>query len=119
MITISDQAMEKIGEMIAQEENPAVFLRIGVHAGGCSGFSYGMGLDDQESADDVHMTFGQVKIVVDKESIPFLNGLIIDYKETGMSGGFTIDNPNAIATCGCGASFRTALAEGKAEKCDD
>ena len=119
MITISDIAVEKIQEMMAQEENAGLFLRLGVRPGGCSGFSYGMGFDDEESEADVHMEVSGMKIVIDKESMPYLNGLVIDFKESGMSGGFTIDNPNAIATCGCGSSFRTAKDEGKAEKCDD
>ncbi|WP_028546901.1 HesB/IscA family protein [Paenibacillus taiwanensis] len=119
MITISELAIEKIKEMLAQEENPNMFLRVGVRPGGCSGFSYGMGFDDEETGDDVHLESHGMKVVVDKESIPHLTGLEIDYKESGMSGGFTIENPNAVATCGCGSSFRTAVAEGKAEKCDD
>ena len=118
MITISDFAIEKIKEMLEQEENPNLFLRVGVKPGGCSGFSYGMGFDDDETTDDVHVETGGLKVVVDKESLPHLQGLEIDYKESGMSGGFTITNPNAVATCGCGSSFRTAAAAGKAEKCD-
>ncbi|OBY80811.1 hypothetical protein BBG47_04090 [Paenibacillus sp. KS1] len=119
MITISDEAIEKIKEMIAQEENENMFLRVGVRPGGCSGFSYGMGFDDEETEEDVYLEIGGMKVVIDKESVPHLSGLTIDYKESGMSGGFTIDNPNAVATCGCGSSFRTATNEGKAEKCDD
>ncbi|MCR8846099.1 iron-sulfur cluster assembly accessory protein [Paenibacillus sp. SC116] len=119
MITISEFAVEKIKEMLANEENPNMFLRVGVHPGGCSGFSYGMGLDDEETDQDIFVETGGLKVIVDKESIPHLAGLEIDYKESGMSGGFTISNPNATATCGCGASFRTAIAEGKAQKCDD
>ncbi|UHA74602.1 HesB/IscA family protein [Paenibacillus sp. 481] len=119
MITISELAIEKIQDMIAQEENEGLFLRIGVRPGGCSGFSYGMGFDDEETAEDVNLEVSGMKVVIDKESVPHLSGLVIDYKESGMSGGFTIDNPNAVASCGCGSSFRTAIAEGKAEKCDD
>ncbi|MNJ73715.1 Iron-binding protein IscA [compost metagenome] len=77
-----------------------------------------MGLDDQESEEDVHMEVDGLKIVVDKESIRYLNGLEIDYKESGMSGGFTIHNPNAIASCGCGQSFRMKNEEGRPEVCD-
>ncbi|SMG56857.1 HesB/IscA family protein [Paenibacillus aquistagni] len=119
MITISDLAAQKIKEMLEQEENQNMFLRLGVRPGGCSGYSYGMGFDDEETSEDVHLESHGMKVVVDKESIPHLAGLEIDYKESGMSGGFTIENPNAIATCGCGSSFRTATAAGKAEKCDD
>ncbi|MNJ58244.1 Iron-sulfur cluster insertion protein ErpA [compost metagenome] len=118
MINVSDSAMARIKQMLEQEETPDMFLRLGVNEGGCSGFSYGMGLDDQESEEDVHMDIDGLKIVVDKESIRYLNGLEIDYKESGMSGGFTIHNPNAMASCGCGQSFRMKDEEGKPEVCD-
>lgn len=119
MINISDTALEKIQEMLAQEEIPNMFLRLGVQAGGCSGFSYGMGFDDEQKSEDQAFDVKGLKVVVDKESIRYLDGLEIDFKESGMSGGFTIENPNAIATCGCGSSFRTATDAGQAEKCDD
>ncbi|CAM3047393.1 iron-sulfur cluster assembly accessory protein [Paenibacillus sediminis] len=107
MITITETAADKIKDMLAQEEVPNMFLRLGVRPGGCSGFSYAMGFDDEESADDVYMDIQGLKVVVDKESVKYLDGLEVDFKESGMSGGFTIHNPNAIATCGCGSSFRT------------
>ena len=113
MITISDTANEKIKEMLAAEETPDLFLRIGVKEGGCSGFSYGMGFDDEQHEGDQEMEFGGLKVVVDSDSLKYLNGLEIDFKESGMGGGFTIHNPNATATCGCGSSFRTATDEGK------
>lgn len=118
MINISDSAMARIKQMLEQEETTDMFLRLGVNEGGCSGFSYGMGLDDQESEEDVHMDVNGLKVVVDKDSIRYLNGLEIDFKESGMSGGFTIHNPNAIASCGCGQSFRMRDEEGKPEVCD-
>ncbi|GGH34553.1 HesB/IscA family protein [Paenibacillus segetis] len=118
MINISDSAMKRIKDMLAEEETPNMFLRLGVNPGGCSGFSYGMGLDDQESEEDVHLEVGGLKVVVDKESVRFLNGLEIDFQESGMSGGFTINNPNAIASCGCGQSFRMKDEEGRPEVCD-
>lgn len=118
MINISDSAMARIKQMLEQEETPGMFLRLGVNEGGCSGFSYGMGLDDQESEEDVHMDVSGLKVVVDKDSIRYLNGLEIDFKESGMSGGFTIHNPNAMASCGCGQSFRMKDEEGKPEVCD-
>lgn len=118
MINISDSALARIQDMIAQDETPNMFLRLGVNEGGCSGFSYGMGLDDEESDQDVFMDIKGVKVVVDKESVRFLNGLEIDYQEYGMSGGFTIHNPNAVASCGCGQSFKMRNEEGKPEVCD-
>jgi len=119
MITITDQALDQIKEMMQQEENKQLFLRIGVQHGGCSGFSYGMGFDDQQTAEDVCMEMNGVKVVIHRDSVTHLDGLVIDYKQSGMAGGFTIDNPNAIATCGCGSSFRTATHTGKSQKCDD
>ena len=107
MITITEQASEKIKEMLAAEETPNLFLRLGVKAGGCSGFSYGMGFDDDQQSTDEVLDVAGLKIVVDSDSTKYLRGLEIDYKESAMGGGFTIHNPNAIATCGCGSSFRT------------
>jgi len=113
MINISGTANEKIKEMLAAEETPNMFLRIGVKEGGCSGFSYGMGFDDEQQDSDKVLEMDGLKVVVDDESIKYLNGLEIDFKESAMGGGFTINNPNASATCGCGSSFRTASDAGK------
>lgn len=112
MITITELAVEKINEMLAEENNPDLFLRVGVKEGGCSGFSYGMGFDDEQYDNDTMLEVQGLKIAVDEDSAKYLRGLIIDFKETAMSGGFTIENPNATATCGCGSSFRTATAAG-------
>jgi iron-sulfur cluster assembly protein len=113
MINISETANEKIKEMLESEETPNMFLRIGVKEGGCSGFSYGMGFDDEQHDTDKALEFNGLKVVVDTDSIKYLNGLEIDFKESAMGGGFTINNPNASATCGCGSSFRTATDAGK------
>ncbi|MBD2845705.1 iron-sulfur cluster insertion protein ErpA [Paenibacillus sp. IB182496] len=113
MIQISDSASNKIREMLAEEETPDLFLRIGVKEGGCSGFSYGMGFDDEQQETDEALELQGLKVVVDQDSMKYLNGLQIDFKESAMGGGFTIENPNASATCGCGSSFRTATDAGK------
>lgn len=118
MIEISESAANRIKDMIAGEETGNMFLRLGVNPGGCSGFSYSMGLDDQESEEDVYMDIQGIKVVIAKESVRYLNGLKIDFQESGMSGGFTIHNPNAIASCGCGQSFRMRDEEGRPEVCD-
>jgi iron-sulfur cluster assembly protein len=119
MITISEAAAGQLKTMLAEQEVPDMFLRLGVTAGGCSGFSYAMGFDDNESDQDVYMDVEGLKVVVSKDDIRYLNGLEIDFEESGMTGGFTINNPNATATCGCGSSFRTATEAGNpsAEPC--
>ncbi len=119
MISISESASEKIKEMLSAEETPNLFLRLGVKAGGCSGFSYGMGFDDDQKDNDKEMTIHGVKVVVDEESAKYLYGVEIDFKDSGMGGGFTINNPNAVASCGCGSSFKVKDEEGLVEKCDD
>lgn len=118
MIEISESAAKRIKNMLDEQETGNMFLRLGVNPGGCSGFSYSMGLDDQESDEDVYMDIQGIKVVIAKESVRYLNGLEIDFQESGMSGGFTIHNPNAIASCGCGQSFRMRDEEGRPEVCD-
>jgi iron-sulfur cluster assembly protein len=113
MVNISETAGEKIQEMLAAEETPNLFLRVGVKEGGCSGFSYGMGFDDERHSDDKELDIRGLKVVVDGDSVKYLYGVEIDWKESAMGGGFTIHNPNAVATCGCGSSFRTAKDAGK------
>ncbi|MCQ6558717.1 iron-sulfur cluster insertion protein ErpA [Paenibacillus mendelii] len=113
MITISELANEKLIEMLEAEGTPNMFLRVSVKEGGCSGFSYGMGFDDERNADDQFMEHNGLTVAVDAESLKYLNGLEIDFKESAMGGGFTMHNPNASTTCGCGSSFRTATAAGK------
>lgn len=119
MIAISEAAGTRIKDMLAaeREQNPNLFLRIGVREGGCSGFSYSMGFDDEQASDDQVFDINGLKVVVDKSSSRFLYGVEIDYKESAMGGGFTIHNPNAIATCGCGSSFRTREEAGSPGEC--
>lgn len=118
MITISDSAADKIKEMMAAENSQDLYLRIGVRPGGCSGFSYGMEFDGERKEDDQLLEVNGLRVVVDSYSFQFLKGVEIDYREMGMGGGFTIENPNAVATCGCGSSFRMRDLEGVVEKCD-
>lgn len=119
MINISEIAAGQLKTMLAEQEVPNMFLRLGVTPGGCSGFSYAMGFDDNESEQDVYMDIEGLKVVVSKDDIRYLDGLEIDFEESGMTGGFTINNPNATATCGCGSSFRTKEDAGQpnAEPC--
>jgi len=119
MITLTEQASLKVKEMLAAENDPNVFLRVGVRPGGCSGFTYGIGWDKEMKEGDETFTQDGVNIVVDQDSYLYIKGTEIDYKDSMMGGGFAIHNPNAVASCGCGSSFKTALAKGKEEKCDD
>lgn len=117
MLTITDAAAKQIKKMIEAEEDKDVFLRVGVNGGGCSGLSYSMGFEKEVTETDTKLDLNGLEVVVDKESAPILKGVVIDYKENMMGGGFTIDNPNAIATCGCGSSFKTATNAGTPEEC--
>ncbi|WP_047150513.1 iron-sulfur cluster insertion protein ErpA [Aneurinibacillus tyrosinisolvens] len=117
MINLTESASKKVQELIAAEDNKNLFLRVGVRPGGCSGFSYGMGFDDEVQEGDKEFDIHGVKVVVDSDSAKYLEGVQIDYKESMMGGGFTIDNPNAVASCGCGSSFRTKEDVGVPSEC--
>jgi iron-sulfur cluster insertion protein len=105
MITISDSAKTKIIDILAEENNPNVSLRTFVQGGGCSGFSYGFTLDQEQNEDDFEITVDTFKVLIDSMSMQYLQGATIDYKEELMGASFTIKNPNATTTCGCGSSF--------------
>lgn len=117
MIEISDVASEQIKEMIENQAAGNMFLRVGVVDGGCSGLSYDLRLDEDQTEDDLFFEMKGFNLLIDSQSVEFLEGLKIDYKLQGMTGGFTMDNPNVKVSCGCGASFRTATYRGKAKKC--
>lgn len=116
-VTITEAAALQIKEMMKQNEEEGSLLRVAVKGGGCSGLTYGMGFVQEAEEDDLQFEQHDIQVVVKKEDAAILNGTIIDYKQSMMGGGFTIDNPNAIATCGCGSSFRTATQEGTPENC--
>jgi iron-sulfur cluster assembly protein len=118
MITITKAAASQIQEMKeAEEQEGDLFLRVGVKGGGCSGLTYGMGFDTDIKDEDTTFEQNGINVVVDTESAKILEGVVIDFKQSMMGGGFTIENPNAIANCGCGTSFRTAENEGTPEEC--
>jgi len=117
IITITDAAAMQIKDMMSNNEEEGALLRVAVHGGGCSGLSYGMGFTHEVEDKDLDFNIQGIHVVVDKESASILKGTVIDYKQSLMGGGFTIDNPNAIASCGCGSSFRTAQNAGKPEEC--
>jgi iron-sulfur cluster insertion protein len=105
MITISDSAQVKILDILAEENNPNMALRTFVQGGGCSGFSYGFTLSEEQAEDDFEISVGSFRVLVDAMSMQYLQGAEIDYKDELMGASFTIKNPNATTTCGCGSSF--------------
>ena len=116
-VSLTDAAALKLRELTAEETNPAVGLRVYVYSGGCSGFRYGMMIEDSPTPDDNTLEANGVKVYVDGKSIDLLRGSQIDYVDTLMGAGFTVNNPNAVAACGCGSSFRTADDAGTAKGC--
>lgn len=117
VVTITEAAALQIKDMMRENEEEGAFLRVSIQGGGCSGLSYGMGFAHEVEEGDTQFEQHGIQVLVDKESAPALKGTQIDYKQSLMGGGFTIDNPNAIASCGCGSSFRTATNTGTPENC--
>ncbi len=105
MIDISDSAKLKICDLLVEENNPNLKLRVFVQGGGCSGFSYGFTFEEEQNDDDFEIPLLPYKVLVDSMSFQYLQGATIDYKEDLMGSQFTIKNPNAQSTCGCGSSF--------------
>jgi iron-sulfur cluster assembly protein/iron-sulfur cluster insertion protein len=107
MIVLTETATSKVQELLAAEDQPELSLRVAVRPGGCSGLSYEMFFDSERAADDVEASYaeGSVRVVVDPASAEYLDGASLDYKDGLQGAGFTINNPNAQRTCGCGQSF--------------
>ena len=112
MITITDTGAQKVHEFLeAQQADVSVAgLRVGVRGGGCSGFQYQLAFDEQRESDLVFESHG-LKLLVDRESLQFVSGSTIDYEESLQGAGFKVNNPNVVAACGCGSSFRVAEQE--------
>jgi iron-sulfur cluster assembly accessory protein len=104
-VTLSDTAVRKVAELLAQEGEEGLALRVAVRAGGCSGYSYEMFFDSETSEDDIVGEQGGVKVAVDKASADLLKGSTLDYSDGLQGAGFHVSNPNATRTCGCGSSF--------------
>jgi len=119
MITVSDQAFTKLKEMLSELDDPKQCLRVFITKGGCDGYSYGMTWDAAPEADDQVIERGGVRVLVDKVSSRLLEGAEIDYVSSVTASGFAIRNPNAVATCGCGHSFKTADDAGEAQPCGE
>ena len=105
MITVTDTAASKVKDLIEAEGEEGLALRVAVRPGGCSGFSYEMFFDSEIAEDDVAADYDGVKVVVDPSSAQLLEGATLDYKDGLNQAGFSINNPNAQRTCGCGQSF--------------
>ena len=111
MVTLSDIAAEKVHGFLTQQETEGeVGLRVGVRGGGCSGFQYALALDERREDDHVFEHDG-ISILVDPASLRYVEGSQVDYAESMMGAGFEVNNPNVVASCGCGSSFRIAEEE--------
>ncbi|MCM3600604.1 iron-sulfur cluster assembly accessory protein [Robertmurraya korlensis] len=117
IIIVTEAAALQIKDMMKENEEENAYLRVAIKGGGCSGLSYGLGFAHEVEEGDTELVQHGITFLVDKESAPALVGTVIDYKHSLMGGGFTIENPNAIASCGCGSSFRTATNQGTPEEC--
>lgn len=105
MVTMTDSAINKVKELFAEENNPNLKLRMFVQGGGCSGFQYGFTFDDEQNEDDFEFNFDGVSLLVDAMSSQYLDGAEVNYVEDINGSQFSIKNPQATTTCGCGSSF--------------
>ena len=117
LVSLSDAAAAKLQELTKEESNPDVGLRVYVYSGGCSGYRYGMMLEDQPTPEDIRVQSQGINVYVDPQSTQLLQGSEIDYMDTLMGAGFTVNNPNAVTGCGCGSSFRTEESAGSPGAC--
>ncbi len=117
IVSLTDAAATKLAELTKAETSPEIGLRVYVYSGGCSGYRYGMMLEDQPTADDKVLSTSGVRVYIDANSVPLIMGSQIDYVDTLMGAGFTVNNPNAVSGCGCGSSFRTGDDAGQAKSC--
>jgi iron-sulfur cluster assembly accessory protein len=116
ILSITPAASEKVHELLKQENDPSLGLRIFVAGGGCSGLQYGMTIDEAQDSDTIILQ-GDFNVLVDEMSLGYINGSEVDYVDSLMGAGFTVNNPNAVSSCGCGHSFKTAEGGGEAKGC--
>ncbi|HWZ18648.1 MAG TPA: iron-sulfur cluster insertion protein ErpA [Ktedonobacteraceae bacterium] len=117
IINMTPAAADKVRELLTQENDPSLALRVFVAGGGCSGLQYGMTLDEEQDGDTV-IRISEFNILVDEMSVGYIDGSEIDYVDSLMGAGFTVNNPNAVSSCGCGHSFKTASGGGgEAKSC--
>lgn len=105
MLTITETATTRLIEILAEENNPNLKVRVYVEGGGCSGLQYGFTFDDTQNPDDFEVPAGTLTVLVDSLSAQYLSGATVDYKDDLQGSRFSIDNPAAVTTCGCGSSF--------------
>jgi iron-sulfur cluster insertion protein len=105
MLTVTEAAQAKITDILLEENNPKIKLRMYVQGGGCSGMSYGFTLDEEQNEDDFEIPLNSSSVLVDAMSMQYVTGAEIDYKDDLSGSQFVIKNPNAQTTCGCGSSF--------------
>jgi iron-sulfur cluster assembly protein len=109
VITFTEKGAEKVREFLAGQtaDVQTAGLRVGVRGGGCSGFQYALAFDQERDGDEIFTDHG-LRILVDAPSLPYVSGAVVDYVEGLQGAGFKVENPNVIAACGCGSSFRVA-----------
>ena len=108
MVTLTDFAAEKVNQfLLSQNAGEDAGLRVGVRGGGCSGFQYALALDHSKDGDQVFEDHG-IRLIVDPARLQYVDGSVVDYTESLMGAGFEVKNPNVVAACGCGSSFRVA-----------
>lgn len=117
VVEISEAAAFHVKKMMRHNGEEGSLLRVAVNGGGCSGLTYGLGFETAQSDKDILLEQHGIQIIVASDDVDILEGTQVDYKESLMGGGFTIDNPNAILSCGCGTSFRTATKAGTPSDC--
>ena len=117
VVSMTARASDKLKEIISKQQRDDLALRVYVTPGGCSGFSYGMTFAEGKEDDDTLIEQNGVRIVVDPMSAMYIKGSEIDFVDALMGGGFALRNPNAVSSCGCGQSFRTAEQSGTAKAC--
>ena len=116
-VTLTEAAAYEVKDMLKSNDMEGGYLKIKVNGEWLYRSTYGMSAEEQPGENDEVLEFYGLKVLVDKYDVPVLNGTTIDFKQSLMGGGFQIDNPNAIASCGCGSSFRTAKVAGNPEEC--
>ena len=116
-VTLTPAAAQAVSDLLAKRNLEGYALRIFISGGGCSGYQYGMALENNIREQDLKFTHHGVQVVVDEVSIDYLRGASVDYEENLMGGGFKIENPNALSSCGCGSSFKSKESEESSDSC--